>query len=143
VDVYAYPAFQWRVDHDAKRLYVSGLVGNLGTVAPPVPVRVTLGVSYRLSGVSYTDQRVSTLPPVRPGEIVITEPTVARLGYFNEDNGARYLFEIIVGGAGGSDSSKINNRYSYTYWFVDPQALDAGGGLEFSHRLPEQGEEVS
>lgn len=67
----------------------------------------------------------------------ITEPTVARLGYFNDDNGAKYLFEIIVGVGGGSDASPLNNRYSYTYWFIEPAALDANGGLEFSHQFRE------
>ncbi len=95
-----------------------------------------MGITVRIKGVLRTTQRIVRINPgLRRGDIVYTEPeTVAPLAYFNEDNGAEYLFEHRVDiYHEATDFTRANNYYSYTWWAIDPRLRDAPESLVFGN----------
>jgi hypothetical protein len=135
-DPYAYPSFRFREDHANKRLYVSGTVGNRGNIPNLSPIRVAVGITVRIAGLLIHNERIVRMERVRPGELEFTEPeTRAPLAYFNEDNGAKYLFETLILRADHPliDVSAANNYYSYTWWAIDPDVLARDDSVEFGN----------
>ena len=125
-DLYAHPSFRIRSDHEQKRLYVSGFVGNAGNAPPQRAVKVAVGITVRIAGVLISTEKVVTMGQgLRPGDLEPTLPQAsAPLAYFNEDNGAKYTFEILVDFHHDViDLSRANNYYSYTWWAIDPKEL--------------------
>lgn len=135
-DLFASQSFRIRQDHASRRLYVSGFVGNRGNQAAPAHVKVAVGVAVRIAGKLISTQRVYTMGKnLRPGEFQLTDPpTVAPLAYYNEDNGAKYLFEILVDfNHEVLDVSRGNNYSSYTWYAYDPQAVNGDEPFTFGN----------
>jgi hypothetical protein len=137
-DLYAHPSFRIRTLHSEGRICVSGVVGNRGNSIPSRNVKVALGITVTIAGILRHYEKIYTMgKSLRPGELVYTEPcSSAPLAYFNEDNGAKYTFELFVDfNRDVIDLSRGNNFQSYTWWAVRPELLEDSDGspVAFAH----------
>lgn len=125
--------FRISPDHQGPRLYVAGLILNIGTGAISATFKVALGVTYRRLNqgdvvVRSTVEQIFTISngvPFEGGRL--TPNMVVPLHYVDEDPQASYDFEMIVDIDGNvSELLSGNNRViEPNRSFYSPNALQS------------------
>jgi hypothetical protein len=136
-DVFAFTHFLRKQDHANGHVYVSGLIGNRGTMSTLFPVRVVLGVDFRGPEIEGQNmQRIETIASgLRPGDFMRTTPLRAPLYYYDETR-ASYIFElqILEFSLNAFVNTSPTNDYAWRKWRAySPRILASEDSFEFGN----------
>ena len=116
--------FKILVNHSERKIYVSGLIRNVGYETVRGPFLVAIGIIVPKAGVTYTIQELIEVPEsitIPPGVEYEVGNTSCELLYRDEDNNAVYTFELLVDVNHEIDEDNRGNNHIYmTHWFVSP-----------------------